>query len=140
MINPAQLRVNLTTALRAVPAVVALLGGDERNIVEYDESGDLYATIAKLRPPKILVVFAGTSPAGRRESHWRHSFSLVLRPSSDPAGLFTNIVNGMLNTEIHEDYHFMEIPSLQRRNIPIGETTFLDYWQIDTSFISKGVN
>lgn len=139
MINPKTLRSSLVAALRALPDVVTLVDHQD-NIVEYKERGDYFSFIANLKSPCVAVAYMGTTPAGRREALYSHSFALTLRTrSGDPCDLFQAIVNGLENTEIDPLYHQMEMPTLQRRSIAIGDTTSVDYFELTTRFISKGV-
>jgi hypothetical protein len=148
MISPDTIRANFVEALRSISSLVALLGNDADNIEEYveEENGDLFATIRKLEPPKLLVAHQGTGLSGGQMSVWRHDFALILRPSSSAGAIFAEIVNGipsgsslpMLNHPVHAKYHQMAVPTSLRRSIPVTEATSFDYWEILTNFTSKG--
>lgn len=149
MIDPATLRAAQVTALREIPGVVALLGASTANIVEYVEeaNGDLFNTIWSLSPPKLLVVYQGTSPSGGQQSLWQHNFSFILRVSGSPTALFAAIVNGyrtggtglpFIHDSISNSYHPMGIPTMRRSVIPVSEMASKDYWEILTSYTSRG--
>lgn len=150
MIDPATLRAAQVTALREIPGVVALLGGNTANIVDYVEqdNGDLFNTIWGLSPPKLLVVYQGSAPSGGSRSMWQHSFSWVMRVSTSPTALFAAIVNGVrtggnglpfVHDSINNAYHPMTIPTMRRSVIPVSDTASKDYWEILTSYTSRGV-
>jgi len=150
MIDPAELRAAQVTALREIPEVVTLLGADADNIVDYveEENGDLFNTIWGLAPPKLLVVYQGTAPSGGSQSMWLHSFSWVIRVAGSPTALFTAIVNGIrtggsglpfIHDSISDVYHPMGIPTMRRSVIPVSDTASKDYWEILTSYTSRGV-
>lgn len=150
MIDPATLRAAQVTALREIPGVVALLGASTANIVEYVEeaNGDLFNTIWSLSPPKLLVVYQGSAPSGGTQSMWQHSFSWVIRVSGSPTALFAAIVNGLrtggsglpfVSDSINNVYHPMAIPTMRRSVIPVSDTASKDYWEILTSYTSRGI-
>lgn len=139
MISPKVLRAAFVAALRGSAPVLAQLAGRASHVIEYAETGDLYSAISKLKPPSLLVYYAGFAPTGRRESYWAHSFGIAIRPAGDPFDLAAAIVDSVMNVEIHPEYHFMEVPSLGRRSIPVGESTSFDYFEFTTRFLSKGV-
>jgi hypothetical protein len=147
--SPDILRSNLVAKLRDIPSLVALLGGNAANIVEFIEEteGDSFGTITKLKPPKLLVMYTGTLPRTQME-YWQHNFSLITRVSGSPSAVFQQIVDGipaggsglrMLYEPIHFAVHPMEIPSMQRRVIPVSEQSSFDYWEILTSFVENRV-
>lgn len=150
MIDPATLRAEQVTALRQIPALVALLGGNTANIVDYEEeeNGDLFNTIFALDPPKLLVVYQGTNPSGGSRSMWQHNFSWIIRVSTSPTAVFAAIVNGvrtggsglaLLYETINPAYQPMSIPVMRRALIPISDRASKDYWEISISFTSKGI-
>jgi hypothetical protein len=149
MIDPATLRAAQVTALKEIPSLVTLLGA-EANIVDYEEedNGDLFNTVFALDPPKLLVVYQGTNPSGGARSMWQHNFSWIIRVSTSPTAVFAAIVNGvrtggsglaLLYDSINPNYQPMSLPSMRRAVIPISERASRDYWEITTSFISRGV-
>ncbi len=142
MTSPSVLRAAFVTALQGVAPLVALLGADAANIQEHSDEtrGDIATTIYQLQPPKLLVCYAGTGLTGRQTTLWFPRFELVLRPTSDPLDIYAEIVNGLLNSSIHANYHQMEPPIMERRFIAISDTAQLDYWAILTGFSSKGTN
>jgi hypothetical protein len=147
--NPDILRANLVTKLRDIPSLVALLGGDPANIVEFIEQaeGDSFGTIAKLSPPKLLVMYTGSVPRTQME-YRQHNFSLIPRVSGSPVAIYEQIEDGipvsgtglkMLYEPIHFAVHPMEVTSMQRRVIPVSEQSSFDYWEILTSFVENRV-
>jgi len=149
MIDPAILRANQAAALREIPDLVNLLGGDALNIVDYEEedNGDLFNTIFSLDPPKLLVVYQGTSPSGGFPTLWQHNFSWIVRVSGSPTAVLSAIVDGIrtggsglqfLYDSIHDKYQPMSLPQMRRAVIPVSERASKDYWEITTSFISRG--
>jgi hypothetical protein len=149
MIDPADLRSGLVAALRDIPAVVTLVGSAQ-NIREYEEeeNGDLLNTIFGLPVPTILVVYQGSNAAGGPRSLWQHQVSLIVRTATSPTALFAAIVNGVRTTggglplvhdTIHASYSPMAIPAMRRAFIPVSERSSKDYWEITTSFISRGI-
>lgn len=149
MIDPATLRAAQVAALREIPELVALLDGSDGNIVDYEEedNGDLANTIASLVPPKLLVVYQGTNPTGSARAMWQHNFSWVLRVSGSPSAVLAAILNGrrtagsglpFLNDSIDNNYHPMTLPTMRRAYIPVSDRSSMDYWEISTSFTSRG--
>lgn len=150
MTDPSTLRAALVTALREIGGLVSLVEFNAENIVDYVEetNGDLFNTIFALDPPKVLVVYSGTQPAGGTRSLWQHSFSLIVRVSVSPTAIFAAIVNGsrtggsglpFVHDQISNVYEPMAIPSMRRAVIPVGDTSSRDYWEILTSYTSRGV-
>lgn len=148
MTSPDTLRSALVTKLKAIAALVTLLGGDADNIVEYVEEneGDSFGAIARLAPPCLLVMYTGTTPATGREL-WRHNFSIIVRVSGSPAAIYKQIVDGvptggsgvrMLMEPLAAGVHPMEIPALQRRVIPVSDQSSFDYWEILIAFTEIG--
>jgi len=150
MIDPATLRAAQVTALREIPGVVALLGASTENIVDYieQENGDLFNAIWSLSPPKLLVVYQGTNPSGGSTNMWQHNFSWIIRVSGSPTALFAAIMNGsrtggnglpFVHDSINNVYHPMGIPSMRRSVIPVSDMASKDYWEITTSYTSRGI-
>lgn len=149
MIDPAILRAAQVTALREIAALVTLVGGSTANIVDYEEeeNGDLFNTVFALAPPKILVVYQGTTPSGQYPSVWQHNFSWIIRVAGSPTAVFAAIVNGvrtggsglaLLLDSIHDKYEPMSLPQMRRAVIPISDRASKDYWEITTSYLSRG--
>lgn len=149
MTDPATLRAEQVTALRQIPGLVALLGGLTANIVDYQEelNGDLLNTIVGLEPPKLLVVYQGTKPTGGQRSLWEHDFSWIVRVSGSPTAVLAAIVNGsrtggtglpFVSDSINTNYHPMTTPTMRRAYIPVSDRSSMDYWEISTSFTSRG--
>lgn len=145
MTSPDAIRSAFVGKLRAIAALVALLGADDDNVVEYveEDEGDSFAAIATLRPDQVLVIYQGTLPMTERQL-WRHSFSIILRPRGSPAAVFKQIVDGvptgggglsMLYETVVAGVLPMEVPTMSRRVIPVGENSSFDYWEITTAFI-----
>lgn len=149
MIDPAILRAAQVAALRGLPGVVALLGGLPENVIDYEEeeNGDLFNTIFALEPPKLLVVYQGTNPTGGARTMWQHNFSWIVRVAGSPTALLAAITTGttaggsipFVFDSIHPSYQSMTLPSMRRAVIPISDRASKDYWEITTSFISRGI-
>lgn len=140
MIAPSLLRSSIATVLRASNPVMANLDYNPLNVVDFQEKGDLFSTVSKMKPKQLMVVYTGTVPAGRREAYWAHSFSLILRPENgEPSSLFVALVDALIDVEVHPLYHSTDLPSCQRRSIPVGDSTSFDYFEVTTTFTSKGV-
>jgi hypothetical protein len=151
LISGSTLRANLVAAMRTIGPLVNLVNGDVDNIIEYKPESmgnDLFATIAKLNPPRVLVIFSGMTNAARQEL-FKQNFRLVLRLRGDPNEFLSQFVDGvpsgsgglkLLYHEIHTLYHSMNTPSMDLRSIPLSAESSFDYWEITTSFTSKGVD
>lgn len=150
MIDPAILRAAQVTSMRSISGLVDLLGADPGNIIGYDEedNGDLLNTIFSLEPPKLLVVYQGTVPAGGARSMWQHNFSWIVRVSVSPTAVFSAILSGTVTggsglsfvfDTIHPAYEPMSLPSMRRSIIPVSDRASRDYWEITTSFMSRGI-
>jgi hypothetical protein len=137
------IRAAFVAKLRDIDSLVALLGNDAANIVEFVEEmeGDSFGRIYNLRPPKLLVMFQGIVPRGSPRELWQHNFTVTVRASS-PDAIFKEFVDGipstgtgkMLYEVVVAGVHSMELPTLQRRIIPVSETSSFDYWEITTAF------
>ena len=150
MIDPAILRTAQVEALRGISPLILLLGGDPGNIVEYaeEENGDLFNTVFALDPPKLLVVYQGTNPSSGARTMWQHNFSWIMRVTGSPTAILAAITSESVTggsglpfvfDTIHPNYQPMSLPSMRRTVIPISERASKDYWEITTSFISKGI-
>lgn len=150
MTDPATLRASFVAMLRDIPALVALHENDADNIVDYveEENGDLFNTIWGLRSPKLLVVHQGTRPSGGQTTMWAQDFSLMVRQVGSPSAVLVAILDGIPATlgnglklilqRVHADYQPMSLPSMRRAVIPVSDQSSKDYWEITTTFISRG--
>ena len=131
--------------LRAISSLTTLLGGTS-HIIEYveEEEGDIFTTIANLRPNHLLVAYQGTEPSGERGC-WAHHYSLFFKPGGSPSVIFSAIVDGvpageslkMFLLPLTPGLHPMDNPSLSRRRTPVGDFTGYDYWEITTAFVQN---
>jgi hypothetical protein len=138
------IRAAFVQKLQAIDSLVSLLGNDPNNIVEFIEEteGDSFGRIYNLRPPKLLVIFQGIVLRGGPRELWQHNFMVVIRPNGSPSAIFKEFVDGipstgsqkMLYEIVVPGVHSMEVPTLQRRVIPVSETSSFDYWEIMTGF------
>lgn len=146
--DAAALRLALVAQMRGIPELVALLNNDAANIQEYEEkdNGDLYSVIRKLRAPKMLVYFAGIS-ANRFPARFDINIGIAVRVDN-PTSIYAAFLGGtstssgtdgqpMVNSTVHPSYDPMAIPRLERRQIPLNDTTFFDYWELATAFSDK---
>lgn len=138
------IRAALVTKLRAISALVALVGNSTANIVEYveEDEGGSFGIISRLDPPKLIVMWEGTEGQEVR-LNWKHAFSIIVRVSGSPAAVFKQFCEGiptgsslpMLNEVIVTGVRPMSMPKFKRRVIPVSEHSSFDYWEIQTSFL-----
>jgi hypothetical protein len=148
----ATLRTNLITALRAIPSLVTLLDGQEGNIVEYkdENAGDLFQYIRDFHARKnaLLVGYQGRVLGGRFPGMRTERFSLIPAVRGSASEILEAIETGvpttgdgetMINCLIDLAYYPMEVPTMDRRAIEIGNGSLFTYWEIQTSFRGRGL-
>ncbi len=157
MINPGTLVDAIVAKLRAIPELVAELGGEASRIrayhYRYPQQASLARAIYEMESPSILVVWRGTDPGmvGRSEV-WKHRFSLYLRSrevgEAEPvtAGyyrlveLLTNGVPAggdgqrMLYTVIDPSCYPMDVPRL----VAAADLEGVDYFEVEFSLTEIG--
>jgi len=154
MLNPGEIVEALIAKLRAIPELVAEMGGDATRISAYHDHypkrASLLSAVYEAPHPSILVAWQRTSPGllGRNEV-WKHDFVLYLRagetPESPPTAyyrLFWLIVNGvpagesvrLLNAQIHASCYPMEAPTCAR----ITDEQGVDHFVVNLSLKEIG--
>lgn len=155
MINPADLVDNLVALLRAIPDLVAEMGGDEQRIFayhdEYPKRASLATAIHDMPAPGTMAAWQGTTPGGfGGVDVWKHQVTLYLRAretfDGDPPTayyrLFRLIAKGvpsslgvpLINATVHPSCYPMDLPLIQRQTDAEG----LDYFEAPLSFTEMG--
>ena len=139
--------------LRAIPDLVAEMGGDATRIYAYHDSYpknvSLVHAIHAMPAPSIMAVWQGTQPGtfGGMDV-WKHQITLFLRAKAEAAPgtayyrLFRLITKGtpsgsdvpLLNTTVHPSCYAMDLPMIQRQTDAEG----LDYFEVPLSFTEVG--
>ena len=149
MIESSVLRGLLRDALRGIPDLVDALKGDIENIQEFTEAGDLYSTAHAMREESLLIAAQGFRFAGQAMSLLEHHFTIFLK-SKDPHALVVIMLQGftqasgfpqglpLVDLPIHPRYHQMGNYTFERRSIAVDAATNYDFWEFNTSFLSRG--
>jgi hypothetical protein len=135
--------------LMGIPEVVALVGGDLGNIRLLDREGDLSGEFENLRPPSILIYWDGITPS-RFPARFRYGVGILLRVK--PASrMFQALTQGqssytgndglpMLGSTIHPRFDPMELPTVERLQIPLGDRRVFECMVFKTGFMDRGSN
>lgn len=158
MTNPGILLDAIVAQLRAVPLLVAEMGGDAQRILpyydEYPKYKDVTRAIALLPAPGILVVYEGTSQGGGRMQPWAHQFRLVVKlgekqPTDTGAvhyaalyllveGIPTANPLNLLNMEINSSCDAMDVPRWQRQSLIVSAAgDSIDYFVVNWTLTEK---
>lgn len=146
--NPTSIRSAFVTALKAIPALVTLLGGSAANIIEYDEAtgGDINSTIVNgLKNNQLLVYIESVQLASGVRDYFKIQLAVPVK-SESVWSVWAAICNGtgpdgqpLIGSTILPGYHPMENPTVDRSSILVSDTTSLDYFVIKTSFQDLGI-
>jgi hypothetical protein len=147
--EPTLIRARFVEVLREIPALVSLLRGDPRNIVEYvdEEQGDLARALDGLKSPKVLVYISEVSPEGFNGILMTR-ISLGVR-GQNPFPILHAIVTGiseasgtnglpMLTLIILPRLSPMKFLGASRQMIYVQEFRAFDYFEIRVGFSDKG--
>jgi hypothetical protein len=155
MINPAELVDNLVALLRAIPDLVAEMGGDEQRIFayhdQYPKRASLAAAIHDMPAPGLMAAWQGTTPGSYGGvDAWKHQVTLYLRaretfdgdPPTSYYRLFRLITKGvpsslgvpLINAAVHPSCYPMDLPLIQRQTDAEG----LDYFAVPMTFTEAG--
>ena len=155
MINPAELVDNLVALLRAIPDLVAEMGGDEQRLFayhdQYPKRASLAAAIHDMPAPGLMAAWQGTTPGSfGGVDVWKHQVTLYLRAGEtfdgDPLTayyrLFRLITKGvpsslgvpLINATVHPSCYPMDLPLIQRQTDAEG----LDYFEVPMTFTEAG--
>jgi hypothetical protein len=159
--NPAEIGAGFLAMLKTIPALVTEMGEDEDRIVFYEDvfpgTASKTFAIGQMVPPSILLCFEGTNPGVfNRMEVWRHRFSLLMRPGDKGLGdgkattLWSLLVNGvptgqaggqslrMMYVAVHDNCYPMEVPSVQRNSLLVGDAAIIDYYEAQIVFTEYG--
>ncbi len=155
MLNPQVLLDAIAEKLRLIPelASVPVYTYDER----YPINTDMLMAIYKLKAPGLLVIWRGSSPGAKDKMEaWRHSYSIVVRATTDvsvatiPSNVFdlwTVIMNSIpadgtncnfRHSHLHPAVYQMQPPSILRQTMFVTPETRLDYYEIGLAYDEKG--
>lgn len=155
MLAPETIQNALVDKLRAIPALVALFGGNAANISAYIDQWpgkiDVLESVRAQEEGTLLVVFQETSAGqlNRRET-WRHRLSLYLKPSGKMSDAWYQIVNGiptngdglkMLYTDsLNPALNRINTPSIRRQFLTVDAANgvVIDYFEINITIDEKG--
>jgi|GEM_PF-5873217 len=138
------LRGKLAGKLAAISSLTSLFAtGSIEEYIE-EENGDLFAAIANLKPPRLLVYVAGIS-TGRQMGLFSQRLAMAIRGDVDPLAVYAAIVNeapsgdslALPFQELDAHYEPMGIPELERQFIQVGEGSSLSYWNLSVVFRSR---
>lgn len=154
MINPGTIADELVTLLKAIPALVTLVGGNAANIYAYHdtypERVDLRLAVRQMPSPGVMVAWTGTQPSGISTQFWKHEFSIFMRTAeeaktSTPHGyydMFRQVVKGIPAGQslpipyltVDSNCEPMDTPAIHRQSGVEG----LDFFEITLSFCEIG--
>ena len=156
MIDTSVLVDNLVAVLRDVPELVDEMGGDPERIFayhdQYPKRVSLAHAIHSMPAPSVMAAWQGTAPGSFGGFDvWKHSVTLYLRareafdgdPPTPYYRLFRLITKGvpasgdgqpLLNLQIHQSCHPMDLPLIQRQTDAEG----LDYFEVPITFTEIG--
>ena len=139
MVNPDTLVDAIRDKLRAIPAVVSMVGNDESRITSYEDDEDSWSiAVNQMVTPSILVVWHGNDPSGDEISVWIQRCSIYLRLNTRLGLAFTNICDSVATgdeqkfteTEFHADFELLDIPYFSRAD----DEDRAEYPKIDLRF------
>ena len=153
MIDIKTLQDEIVTSLRAIPDLVADLGGDASLIsglvLEDNEFRNPAAAIQAMEEPSILVVFRGLA-MGRRGGmpRWQYQFSIVLRAPGDAGTpgywvMFRHIIDGIPTTGNGLRWFDSQIdpaidPPLDMSFVAGSDGDATEWWQLNFSLLEIG--
>ena len=146
MLKASEVLTAFVTKLRDIPALIDLLP-DEDRIIQHSEIQPLMEILTNVPLPGILVAWSGLG-VGLRGTirQFGHRITIYVRVQGDPSEILQLLVNGvpangdgqsMLLTEIHPLLFPMEQPSIERQQIELGPSVWLDYWRVTTQFTQR---
>lgn len=150
VVDPFELLEEYLLRLQGIPELVATVGNDPDAIKLQDREGDLAGYIEGLRPPSLLIYWDGIQPT-RFPNRFKYQVGIVLRLKY-PAQAFQALTQGisnysgsdglpMLVSTIHPRFDPMELPSVERLQIPVGDRSrVLECMVFKTSFSDRGSN
>lgn len=153
-VNPKTIMESYVTAVRAMPALVTLVGGTTGNITALhaviNNATDILQAVNKLETPRAMFIFEGARPvqaSGGREV-LSNSFRLILKLKlqSDYMDFWTEFINGTPTTgstkltdlKVTNCLDFMRDYSIARQSIPVTETTSVDFFSIGFAVRQSG--
>jgi len=165
MINPKTILAGWVTSLRALPNLVAALGGDATMIQYYSENITVFGhrteanvrlAILSMPAGSLMIVWNGTGEGRLGNAQvWKHEFAIYLRaPEAPDVGyedLWTWIINDIPEGSTLRNLHIQIDPSCEpmdwklpdaRRNtivISADGTTF-EYFAVNPIFLIESYN
>lgn len=120
MTNPDELVDAVRDKLRAITSVVALVDGDENNILSYeDDSPSVFHKVANMETPSMVVAWAGNSEV----NHWEHVVDVYLRLDAHRFGavmaaICDSVAEGdsqkFVDADFHDDFEQLNAPVFDR--------------------------
>lgn len=151
MTDPAEIGAGFLAKLRDIAALVAELGGDEDRIGFFEDvfpgTASKAFAIGQMNAPSMMLTFEGTTPGNfNRMEVWKHRFALLMRPLGKATTLWTLVVNGipvgetlrMMYLAPHANCYPMDVPSVQRNSLLVGDGAIIDYYEAQIVFTEMG--
>jgi len=125
VVNPDELVDAVRDKLRLIPAVVAMVDGDDSRISSYiDGDVSLASAVYEMPTPSILVAWVGNEP-GEDSQPWLHLILAYIRLGAGQrlGEAFYNICNSVATgdsqkfteTEFHQDFEQIGVPVFTRQ-------------------------
>lgn len=142
MVNPDELVDVVRDKLKAIPAVVELVGNDSRILSYIDDDDGLSSAVGEMKTPSILVAWLGNDP-GDEVGAWIQRVGIFLQLDGRLGFAFTVICDSVATgdtekfteAEFHPDFEQLGVPSFLRTQDDDG----IEHPNIDMRFRQRSI-